>query len=74
MQIVKFKNGKYALRRWTIFGFEYLSRYTNDCWWGIGRAQDRCVGTFEQIQELKDNISDFGKPVCSRCGKKCSAH
>ena len=33
IRIVKFKDGKYAVRKWTIYGFQFLDIDGDDYWW-----------------------------------------
>lgn len=68
MKIVKFKDGKYGVRRWSLFyGFEF---YSNNEWWRyIAPGRLSHYRTFEEAKEALDDICDFGKTVCAVCGK-----
>lgn len=47
--IVQFKNGKYAVRRMTIFGWFYCDKNDYTEWWPIEFAKKYCtVDTIEQ--------------------------
>ena len=35
MKLVEFKDGKFGVRRWTIFGYEYLD-FRDGFWWWLG--------------------------------------
>ncbi len=71
MRMVKFDNGKYGLRRWTIFGYEFydLNEPESHIWWNKGRhILAYCQGTQEQVEDavrfLKIPLyTDVGKPV-----------
>lgn len=61
MKIVKFKNGKYGVRRWTIAGFQFLSNNGN--WWGKDKIFDYVIEhTKEEATRLYRALSDMGEP------------
>ena len=71
MKIVQFKNGSYAVRRWSFgfFVFEYLDPVSN-YWWPVGyehnayyTSLDGAVRRLEKYQEFKSKKPDVGKPV-----------
>lgn len=62
MKLVKFKNGKYGIRRTTLFGYQFLSNNAN--WWGKGKANDfELEHTEEKARELLYLLTDKGEPV-----------
>ncbi len=70
MKIVKFKDGRYGVRKFELFmGWQYLS-LTEDFWWPIRYAHKYCAGTLKEAQQAmnRDRNFDFGKPVCCKCG------
>ncbi len=63
-RIVKFKDGRYAIRRLTVGGFRYKDLTLHrDHWWSFGSIyMVDCKGTFESvIQEV-----DRGKPLSKK--------
>lgn len=64
MKIVKFKNGKYGVRRRSIFGYRFLGR-NRDHWWFDLRHVHRWA-EFETLEEATaafNDITDAGEPV-----------
>lgn len=64
MEIVKFKNGYYAIRKNTLFSYKYKSRWSN-YWWPLKHAMDYCaVPNLKEAQEILNiSINDYGNPV-----------
>lgn len=65
MKIVKFKNGKFGIRRryWGFLWYEYKD-LNNNCWWGINsRWMKDCIGTYEQCLEIFHDSNDTGTPL-----------
>ena len=59
MELVKFKNGKYGIRRRTLFGgYRILSRSNN--WWPKEKANQY---TLEYSKEEAERVLDMGEPV-----------
>ena len=59
IKIVKFKDGKYSVRRWTIFGFEYLDIEHGNYWWRITINQITCYrGTLIQVEAALQKWKD----------------
>ena len=64
MKIVKFKNGKYGVRRFFVCRYEYLS--SGGAWWGKSSAFDSCIEiehSKEKAEEIYNAITDKGEPV-----------
>lgn len=61
LKIVKFKNGQFGIRRWTIYGYRYLdldivraiSGDSDDYWWGAIKEHvaTYAAGTEQQVRE-----------------------
>ena len=53
-KVVKFQNGQYGIRRWTVFGYEFLDiAYPSlgDTWWSYARhVAEYAVGTEKQVR------------------------
>lgn len=64
IEIVKFKNGKYAIRKknWFGFGFRYRTKY-NGYWFGLDDAKEYCQGSLEEMKEIYNNPDDYGIPI-----------
>lgn len=61
MKLVKFKNGKYGVRRGFIY-YQFLS--SNGIWWSKNAAQQfELEHTKEEAIELFRLLSDIGEPV-----------
>ena len=76
IRIVKFKDGKYAVRRWTFFGYEYLDIDDADYWWlknsvlhrgtkkeaefALERWKNRKLKEFEKIKYSLEKIYNKG--------------
>lgn len=63
MQIVKFKDGTYAIRRTSCFGkYEYRDLVSRqEYWWGVDSDNFKdCL--IDQPQDLEDNM-DYGTPI-----------
>jgi len=59
MELVKFKNGKYGVRRRTLFGgYRFLSSNYN--WWPKEKAHQY---TLEHSKEGAEQLLDIGEPV-----------
>ena len=67
MQIVKFKNGKYAVRKrsFLLFGtYVYLDLETKHHWWTKDRnCFPDCLGTREECESSLEHVADYGTPV-----------
>lgn len=64
MKIVKFKDGQYGLRKWTIFGYEYFDLKSPWYWWGRSCSffiKD-CRSDLESVQRASA-MFDKGQPV-----------
>lgn len=66
MKIVKFKNGKYGIRR-RFLGFlwyQYKDLTGNSLWWSISSPWMKdCIGTYEQCREILHDQNDTGTPL-----------
>lgn len=68
-KLVKFKNGTYAIRRWSLVWLQYEYKdLKQDYWWPKrSRFFNDCVGTEERCRDRMKNLepefSDFGTPV-----------
>lgn len=73
-KIVRFKDGKYAVRRWVPFNYQYLDNNLGgifgDTWWTFRYVQHAKVGSYDQAKKLledyklrKLNSKDCGTPV-----------
>ena len=63
MKIVKFKDGRYAIRRgnWLV-GYEFMS-VSDDFWWSLPKCVERYCKT-NDLEMLQENIFfDRGKPL-----------
>lgn len=67
MKIVKFNDGKYGIRRWTLFGlFEFKDvQNTGYNWWhSKGASMFRnCRGEKEEVERIYDLLTDYGEAV-----------
>ena len=66
MKIVKFKNGKYALRRFSLFGWEYMDlRDNEDYWWYRSSAPYlNCLSNnLTEITAIYNRLTDKGEPL-----------
>lgn len=54
MKIVKFKDGKYGLRKIGPFGYEFASLRSADNWFTSGSYYrlDYCYGTLKEVQSI----------------------
>lgn len=66
MKIVKFDNGKYAVRRQILCVYEYKS-IVSTIWWSHEDVESYCQGTLEKITVLFKSLTDYGKEV-KGCG------
>lgn len=49
MKIVKFENGKFAIRKFTIFGWQYKDLRTGGLWWNQSSVWfSDCLGTYDE--------------------------
>lgn len=77
MRLVKFKNGKYGVRKgsWWSYGYEFFVLRKSDVWRigetciGQRAVIANCQGTLKEAQDVLEAI-DTGTPVCHRCGRK----
>lgn len=61
MKLVKFKNGKYGVRRGFIY-YQFLS--SNGFWWPKSQAEQfELEHTKEKAEELFNSLTDKGEPV-----------
>lgn len=67
MKIVKFKNGKYAIRKLTLLGYRYEHQ---GIWWdresGLFRRGDCYFDAVDGANERFDQLADRGAPVRQR--------
>lgn len=72
MKIVKFKDGKYGVRQWSLFDFGYLFLDLNSpkFWWGPDKHffRNDCRGTLDEVREAirrHENMksADLGEPI-----------
>lgn len=61
-KIVRFANGKFAVRRW-FFGWEYLSLCGNYWWPQSSACFPKCVGDFPTVIGAYLRRYDKGRPV-----------
>lgn len=62
MKIVKFKDGKYAIRKWTILGYKFLDKY-DDYWWDISLKSGTSFNTYEECFNRLNGYYDYGNPI-----------
>ena len=61
MRIVKFNNGTFGIRRWTLFWYEYLDRATYD-WWHLKNNIERyCQMSQDEVCKRFVNIKEERK-------------
>ena len=69
MKVVKFKNGKYAIRKWSLFYFGYVyldTTYSSSAVWWRKRDKwfkDCYINDISIAQELLAEIKDEGVPA-----------
>jgi len=70
MIIVKFKNGTYGIRKWTLFGYEFKSLddfgVSNNFWWNIKRHpqyKEECQADLYKVKEIFEKLNDNGREV-----------
>ncbi len=67
MKIIKFRNGKYAIRKWSFIfgGYEYKDLKDSKCfWWGREEPFfDNCKGTLEEVKKKWNILNDSGRVV-----------
>ena len=65
MKIVKFKDGRYGVRKSCIFIDFYLDLVSYDTNWWTTRSKwmKDCKGTLEECRKALDNITDKGIPI-----------
>lgn len=65
MKIVRFKNGKYGIRRFNVFRMKHEFKDLKDeYWWEQGsRLMPHCQGSEEAVREVFDMITDKGERV-----------
>ena len=62
MKLVRFKNGKFGVRKSTIFGHYFLSENGN--WWPKSRVTDFTLEhSEERAKELFRALTDMGEPL-----------
>lgn len=62
MKIVKFNDGSYGIRKWSLLHLQYvyLDLNNRNYWWSLGsRWIKDCKGSLEEVQSLTDK----GKPL-----------
>jgi hypothetical protein len=63
MKIVKFKDGKYAIRQ-GIFIYNYVDLKVIDIYWhDLGCVNNYCKGTYKQVLEVFEKLNDYGQEV-----------
>lgn len=62
MKVVEFNNGKYAIRKLTLFGYRY---YSLSChyWWSIDSCASYCQGDFDTVLARFHDANDYGTPI-----------
>ncbi|MDM1548729.1 hypothetical protein HX096_12785 [Empedobacter falsenii] len=55
IRIVKFKDGKYAVRKWTFIGYQFLDIEDGHYWW-LSSEGER--GTLKQAEEALEKWKD----------------
>lgn len=70
MEIVRFKDGTFAVRRW-FFGYEFLDKYNDKAgqnrWWRL--LENDCyfkMSSYDEAVERLKIIPDYGKPLKHR--------
>lgn len=64
MEIVKFKDGRYGIRKGNfITGYKFISLNTFLEWKGRKEIEKYCKGTFEEAKEAHSKLTDNGKPI-----------
>ena len=70
MELVKFKDGSYGIRKYTFFGITISykdlagSSNINGYWWNMGGDFfSSCRGTKERAEEVFEYLTDEGEPV-----------
>jgi len=65
MKIVKFKDGTYGIRRWSLLSLEYEYKdLQHFAWWPLSSCwQKDCRGTLEEAIQIIDRLADKGKPI-----------
>lgn len=65
MKIVKFKDGTYGIRRWSIIGYQYKDIKSDiSYWWTLNtKFIGHCKGTYPEILEIFERMTDKGKIV-----------
>jgi hypothetical protein len=62
MKIVRFKNGKYGVRRFWLFRYEFLS--VSGCWWPKSMANDfELEHDYQEALNLFSRVKDKGEPI-----------
>lgn len=62
IEIVKFKNGKYAVRKKGFVSYVYIDK-VDYYEWSLNNAETYCQGTLEEIKNLYNSIIDYGTPI-----------
>lgn len=76
MRLIKFKNGKYGIRKgnW-LSGYEFFVLRESVVWrigetcMGQRAVIANCQGTLKEAQDVLEAL-DKGTPVCHRCGRR----
>ena len=67
MKKVKFKNGKFSIRKFSIWmpGFEYRDlKSVQTLWWGRNsKYYTNCQGTEEDVDRILERMTDKGEVV-----------
>ncbi len=65
MRIVKFKNGKYAIRKidWMSLCYTYYDSRNNYWWSKNNECYHYCLGTKEEVEEVFNRLTDHGEEV-----------
>ena len=64
MEIVKFKDGQYALRKRFLWFYLYRS-LRNNMWWTYIYMRGWCTGTLKEVEEARDRLKDYGTKISS---------
>lgn len=66
MKIVMFKNGKYGIRKWSLFyfGYVFLDLKDHSCWWSNNsRWMLDCQGDLETVERIYELLTDKGLTI-----------
>ena len=66
MKIVKFNNGKYAIRKFSLFGWKYMDlRDDRSYWWHRScEPYPNCLTiSLTEITDIYNRLTDKGEPI-----------